>query len=140
MIPTKQTILHDPENGKHGNCLTAVLASLLHMDIEDIPVFADEETWVKDLNTWLRRYGLAYVMMSNAKFLEDHGITGVWHEVSGNTSRFSDVVHACVARDGEIVFDPHPDGTGLSKIDLHGFFIVLEPWNVVSQVRNVAVW
>ena len=26
MTPTKQTVLHDPANGLHGNCLSAVLA------------------------------------------------------------------------------------------------------------------
>ena len=38
MIPTTQTILHDPDNGKIGNCLSAVLASLLHLPIELVPL------------------------------------------------------------------------------------------------------
>ena len=61
MKPTKQTILHDPAKGLHGNCLSAVLASLLHLPIEDVPLFITPETWVKDLNAWLRPFGLAYL-------------------------------------------------------------------------------
>lgn len=55
MKPTKQTVLHDPANGKHGNCLSAVLASLLHLPIEDVPVFSEPHPkWQQDLNEWLR--------------------------------------------------------------------------------------
>jgi hypothetical protein len=50
MIPVKQTVLHDPANGKVGNCFSAVLSSLLHIPIEDIPMFQDPLNWIKDLN------------------------------------------------------------------------------------------
>lgn len=129
MIKTKQTILHDPANGKHGNCLSAVIASLLHIDIETVPVFCTPGTWVKDLNSWLRQFGLAYCMIEDFDLqIEAYGIEGLWHEISGNTSRSNDVAHACVAKDGALKFDPHPDNSGLTKITCHGFFIALEPW------------
>lgn len=133
MKPTKQTILHDPAKGLHGNCLSAVLASLLHLPIEDVPLFITPETWVKDLNAWLRPFGLAYCMVEDFDcHIDAYGIEGLWHEVSGNTSRSKDVTHACVAKDGEFVFDPHPDDTGLTKITCHGFFIALEPWRILT--------
>lgn len=133
MIPTKQTILHDPANGLHGNCLSAVIASLLHLPIEDVPLFITPDTWVKDLNAWLRQFGLAYCMVEDFDcHIAAYGIEGLWHEVAGNTQRSADVTHACVAKDGEPVFDPHPDDTGLTKITCHGFFIVLEPWRVIT--------
>ncbi len=136
MTPTKQTILHDPANGLHGNCLSAVLASLLHLPIEDVPLFIDPVTWVKDLNAWLRPFGLAYCMVEDFEcHIDAYGIDGLWHEVSGNTSRSKDVIHACVAKDGELVFDPHPDNTGLTKITCHGFFIALEPWRFNTPRR-----
>ena len=136
MIPTQQTVMHDPANGVHGNCLSAVLASLLHIPIEKIPVFHDEERWIKDLNAWLRQYGLAYVLVSNTEFLEVQGIEGVWHEVAGITNRFADVEHACVAKDGNLVFDPSIFNTGLHEIRSYGFFMLLEPWKGV-QCREV---
>lgn len=134
MIPTKQTVLHDPANGLHGNCLSAVLASLLHLPIDEVPLFVTPDTWVKDLNAWLRPFGLAYCMVEYFEcHIDAYGIEGMWHEVSGNTIRSKDVMHACVAKDGEFVFDPHPDETGLTKINCHGFFIALEPWRALTH-------
>jgi len=134
MTPTKQTVLHDPANGLHGNCLSAVLASLLHLPIDEVPLFISPDTWVKDLNSWLRQFGLAYCMVEDFEcHIDAYGIEGLWHEVSGNTTRSKDVTHACVAKDGEFVFDPHPDDTGLTKITCHGFFIALEPWRALTH-------
>ena len=134
MRPTKQTILHDPENGKHGNCLSAVLASLLHVNIEDIPIFTEPyPIWQQQLNAWLRPYGLAYIQVSEfSKWCRDYGIEGCYHELGGTTERSVDISHACVGRDGEFLFDPHPDDTGLSEIEAAGIFIALEPWRMRS--------
>lgn len=136
MKPTKQTILHDPANCLHGNCLSAVLASLLHIPIETIPTFYDPDNWLKDLNAWLRPYGLAYMSWSAENFpdtLAAFGITGMHHELGGRTKRFSDVGHACVAVDGELVFDPHPSNDGLNDgIESCGVFIALRPWELTA--------
>jgi hypothetical protein len=35
-----QQVLHDPAKGLYGDCFTAVLASLLHLDTHTIPNFA----------------------------------------------------------------------------------------------------
>lgn len=134
MNPTKQTILHDPDNGLHGNCLSAVLASLLHVDISDVPLFITPGTWVKDMNEWLRPFGLAYCMIEDFDcHIAAYGIKGLYHEISGNTKRSTDVLHACVAKDGEVIFDVHPDNTGLTMITCYGFFIALRPWEVAQS-------
>lgn len=134
MIPVTQTQLHDPANGKHGNCLSAVLASLLHIPIETIPVFSSKDTWLKDMNAWLRPRGLAYISFPQDGFdrmLSDFGIIGVHHEIYGGTTRFTDVGHACVGHDGQLVFDPHPSRDGLNaSVEGHGLFIALEPWRM----------
>lgn len=132
MIPITQTVLHDPANGLHGNCLSAVLASLLHLPIDSIPVFSDSDRWVKELNAWLRPHGLAYLWFQDQDFrrtLDAFGIEGLHHEISGKTMRFSDVSHACVAEDGRLIFDPHPSRDGLNAgVEGSGVFIALEPW------------
>lgn len=133
MIPTKQTTLHDPDNGVIGNCLSAVLASLLHLPIDKVPVFYSE-TWMKDLNTWLQQFGLAYCLIDGFDaYIDAYAIKGLWHEIYGNTIRSADVLHACVAKDGEFIFDPHPDDTGLKNVVGYGFFIVLEPWRHIEE-------
>lgn len=138
MLPTKQTILHDPDNGLHGNCLSAVIASLLHLPIEQVPLFVNPDTWVKDLNAWLKPFGLAYCMIEDFDcHIDAYGIKELWHEISGNTSRSTDIFHACVAKDGQVAFDPHPDNTGLTKITCHGFFIALEPWQTLRMQQEI---
>lgn len=133
MKPTTQTILHDPENGLHGNCFSAVLASLLHLPIESIPVFSDREDWRKEVNDFLRPYGLAYMIVSDFDtYCEENGISGCHHEIAGFTKRSADVWHACVAADGNLIFDPHPSRDGLTEAKAHGLFIALRPWRLVA--------
>lgn len=138
MIPVKQTILHDPDNGKHGNCLSAVLASLLHLPIEDIPVFSSPETWRKELNKWLSQYGLAYMSVVDVKpYIRDAGIVGLHHEICGTTMRGKDTLHACVAVDGDMVFDPHPGATGLLSLEEYSVFVALRPWEVANATKRI---
>jgi hypothetical protein len=140
MIPTKQTILHDPSNGLHGNCLSAVLASLLHLPIETVPVFSDPDHWLKDLNAWLRPYGLAYLSFPDTTFdltLSNFGIKGLMHEIGGMSTRWKDVGHSCVAEDGQVVFDPHPSNDGLNAgVESSGIFVALEPWKWAHAREN----
>lgn len=137
MIKVQQTIEHDPDNGKWGNCFSAVLASLLHLPIEDIPVFCKLGTWERDLNTWLRPYGLAFIQIRNMEEVcEVAGIQGWHHEVYGTTVRGGDVLHANVGVDGRPVFDPHPDSTGLVNVAGYGVFIALEPWRIAGALHD----
>jgi hypothetical protein len=129
MKPVKQTLLHAPERGDHGNCMSAVLASLLHVDIERVPVFSHPEHWQRQLNGWLRPFGLAYIQIEGgAEYVSRTGIEGLWHEACGTTQRSSETLHAVVARDGVPLFDPHPDNTGIHGAQAAGLFVVLEPW------------
>ena len=90
-------------------------------------------------NEWLHQFGLAYCMVEGFDcYMDAYGIKGIWHEISGNTVRSNDVLHACVAKDGEFVFDPHPDDCGLTKITCYGFFIALEPWRIAGELRGDA--
>lgn len=135
MNPTKQTVLHDPANGKHGNCFSAVLASLLHLPIEDVPVFSSPAPkWQQELNAWLRPFGLAYMQIGTFdEWCADLNISGCYCEVGGKTNRHADVSHACVGRDGMPILDPHPDDTGLTEVEASGVFIVLEPWRLLTH-------
>jgi len=131
MNEIKQTVLHDPENGKIGNCFSAVLSSLLHIPIEEVPMFTDIDTWRQDLNRWLRPKNLAYVQLENFKACaKDLGIQGCYHEIAGPSPRSIDTYHACVGLDGDILFDPHPDNSNLEEIHSEGIFIVLRPWEM----------
>lgn len=140
MIPATQTILHDPENGKKGNCLSAVIASLLHLPIEEVPLFVEPE-WRRDLNAFLRPFGLAYLDLSvdPAYLRVVCGITGLHHEITGTSPRNPAVLHGCVALDGNLVFDPHPSRDGIVGDPIEftlGVFFALEPWKVAELYRE----
>lgn len=140
MIPTYQTILHNPANGQHGNCMSAVIASLLHLPIESVPVFTDPNTWRADLNRFLRRFGLAYIeIVDFGKWCEDTDIRGCYHEAAGPSPRMPDVFHACVGVDGKVVFDPHPGAEGLDDVQTGGVFIALKPWLMASMAMPSAL-
>lgn len=132
MLSQNQTQLHDPANGVTGNCMSAVIANLLHLPVENVPIFYGEN-WLIQLNKWLRPYGLGYlVVKSNTFNFPDFGIQGCYHDVSGLTKRFHDVYHATCGLDGEIVFDPHPSKAGLTEVLEFGIFIALKPWEAIK--------
>lgn len=136
MIPTKQTMLHNPAEGHFGNCFTAVLASLLHLPIDQVPHFYDardtsDTQWQARVNEWLRPYGLGYVAIdaSLTALMPAINLQDVHHEIGGNTSRHAETLHSCVAFDGTVTFDPHPDDIGLTQPRSLGMFVALRPWD-----------
>lgn len=140
MIPIMQRVVkHDPENGAYGDCFSAVLASLLHLPLEEVPVFTDKVTWENDVNAWLRQYGLAYIQISGVReWATDRGVEGMYHEIAGASPRDVDILHSCVGLDGELVHDPHPDNTGIGEpLGSYGLFIALEPWRMLHDTRQL---
>ena len=130
MIPIKQTKLHTET--QKGNCFYAVLASILHMDIEDIPQFQDG-VWQRQLNEWLRPHGLAFLEIEYfGEDCERYGIVGCYHEIGGFSERSNNRGHSCIGVDGKLIFDPHPSDAGLVKEFRQGIFIALEPWRLTS--------
>ena len=129
MKPVDQTILHDPENGKHGDCMRACVASVLELPIEEVPHFTDG-----DREDWIKGY---------LRFLHDHewllygrgGIGGPHPEIGkdecpyyfaiGPSPRKGSHNHMVVCHKGEVVHDPHPDKTFLDDITV--FEILLRP-------------
>jgi len=132
MIPIMQKELkHDPDNGEYGDCFSAFLASVLHLPIEDVPMFCHKPEWRRNLNEWLKPRGLAFltVRLGEDQSWASLGITGMYCEVSGELVKDSGILHSTVGIDGITVHDPHPLSTGLSTVqDEVGVFIALEPW------------
>lgn len=58
MIPVQCRVKHDPENGTFGDCLRAVVASMLELNAEDVPHFyhdnCDGETGHERLRVFLQ--------------------------------------------------------------------------------------
>ena len=110
-----------------GDCMSASLASLLHLSIDEVPVFSGPD-WLTDINKWLSKFGLAYIILSDFQDYEHtNGIKGCYHTVCG-PSISKEANHMCVGLDGEPVFDPYPSETSiLDHVETCGVFIALEP-------------
>lgn len=110
MSEVTQTILLGNPDGRPGNCLQAAVASLLDLDLQAVPHFAEStRDWFEDIATFARDHGYD---------LTQHGPghePPVFGLAFGFTNRSSER-HAVVYRDGVMVWDPHPSRDGLTSV------------------------
>lgn len=100
--------------GEDGTCFRACIASILEVPEKRVPdfgAFGNDECWWKDIQDWLGKADLRYRRIP---------IDGVkpsgWSTIEGVSPRGG--LHACVAFDGELIHDPHPqDGTGRGLVE-----------------------
>jgi hypothetical protein len=128
MIPVTQTLFGKAE----GNCLAACVASILELDLADVPNFCADQSdgsWLRRLADWLAERALCAV---HASFVdgdpgvvpapEDLATMRAWMKlrrvgfaiVSGYTTR--GLSHSTVWFDGELVHDPHPSQDPLINV------------------------
>lgn len=105
MKPVFQTKAH--EGDVRGNCLRASLASILEIEIEDMPAFEDmpASSWRSELERWLARQGYR-LDESREKAPSGCHFIAVGKDRQGRT-------HAVVALEGKMVHDPYPGGAGI---------------------------
>ena len=132
MKKTDMSILHNPAKGEYGDCFRACIASLLEMDIQDVPHFLDGENpyrWYEELSAWLGNMGLSYFDHP----VDEPGInkwehlfstinTPIYHEMCGKSPR-GNFDHSVIGCNGKVVFDPHPSRAGIKTIKSYGFII-----------------
>lgn len=123
MKPLKQRFRHNPEEGIWGDCHRAAIASVLELDLDDVPHFYDKcdsrdmgemlgQKW-----NWLRSKGYVHVHMLYDAPLEDvlksvgYMNPNIYY-LLGGTSR-NGVGHTVVCLDSDIVHDPALDDSGI---------------------------
>lgn len=116
MIPVDQEFVHDPENGQHGDCMRACIASILDLPREEVPHFAQLDAQGEG-NFWLmlaefcRSRGYSFVTVrGQVVWAEDD----IYHVISGPSPRIKGGFHAIVGRNGRPFHDPHPSRAGLA--------------------------
>lgn len=125
MIPVDQTMFYDPTQPpekQRGNCLQAVVASLLDLPLDEVPHFVQDDVnsggkvhWWHSMVEFVRTHGWGL----HSAMLDTH--PGEHLMVAGPSPRGKGIHHVVIYKDGEMVHDPHPDRTGLVSIDLaHG--------------------
>lgn len=127
MTPHKQLIVHDPANGKFGDCHRTCIATILDVDPLEVPHFCDgtedresvpgngADTFLDRERSWLARFGLASALVGYLDCDLDAVLTTCKHcspgvpVILGGTSRLG-CNHSVVVLDGEIVSDPSGNG------------------------------
>jgi len=101
--------------GKDGNCFSACLASILELNLAEVPNFQEPNgAWYGKYQRWAQKKDLGLVCIKGLYGMEDHYIPKVYCIVSGKSQRGFD--HATVYFGKEMVHDPHPEGGGVKDI------------------------
>lgn len=97
----------------NGNCLSAVVASLLDMPIEDVPNFTDSiDTFWQDFEKFIQSKGYQYL---GTKRIDERCKTiDGFYIVLGTSPR--GISHSVIYKNGELVHDPHPQGGGVKPM------------------------
>jgi len=97
-----------------GNCFEACLASLLEIDIKDIPSY--KKNWYLKYNKWLSKYDLALLMVGSWDDCEDKDklMPNVYAIVTGISPR--GFKHSVIYLKDEMVHDPHPQNGGVLEM------------------------
>ena len=119
MTPVLQTAFYDGD--VRGNCWQAVIASLLDLPLVDVPHFVQidadgGEDFLEHTVRFLTERGwrLRLVPLTQTPTDEPYIQTGM--SPRSPASDGTVIHHAVVYRNGELLHDPHPDGTGLRSV------------------------
>ena len=125
MKPVIQQKLHDPSKDIVGDCFRACVASMLELDLERVPEF-EEDMRDDDSVQWFYHliYWCYYVHFTKVEYFKaessGHVVRpGAYYIVGGTSPRFHGENHAVIYKDGELVHDPHPEGTGIVGTPKH---------------------
>ncbi len=128
MKPVKQTTFGTPG----GNCFSACVASILELDIEEVPYFMGEKFWTDTFGIWLSKRKLWYLdfdwneTLAHAHISETEDVYCIG---TGDSSRGWEhsVILQLESKEAHITLynahDPMPGGEFLTKIKSVGFII-----------------
>lgn len=110
MKPVDQTQFYE-EGKSRGNCQQAATASLLGIELHEVPNFIEQpEGFWKSFFAFLASRNLVQIELDG-----DHHLD-CYHLAYGPSAR--GVSHAVVYRYGKLAHDPHPSRSGLIKVEM----------------------
>lgn len=128
----KQEFRHDPENGIHGDCGRAVIASLLGLPLSAVPHEHREMTGAEfnaSIDAFLKSRGVTRIWLGfHAESVEQAAdwasqwSNGMHFVLMGTSPRGTN--HVVIGHEGKIVHDPHPDGGDLVGPTDNGLYYV----------------
>lgn len=99
--PTLQTV-----RGGKGNCLSACIATLFPIHIDDVIFFEDDYEWVAPLSVWCGEQLGKFVIPVNLSDDLYPLLCGSMIITTLDSSKTHTERHAVIVQDGYIVFDP----------------------------------
>ena len=116
MKPIMQT-----QFGDEGNCGRACIASILELQLDEVLDFRAAHIKGKHWQFILRDFLLPYGFMPIVYYQASEAYVKIrpkgYHMAGGSSPRGHPDGHYVVCLDGEMVHDPHPDGTGIPEIE-----------------------
>lgn len=116
MKPVNQTKFVTNDGIDIGNCLQACIASIFELTLEEVPHFAMDDDWQEALDDFLDDYGF-YHLITSVRDIENNRPVRYkgYHLLNGITNRTKISTHCVVAKNGKMIFDPHPSRAGLTE-------------------------
>lgn len=127
MRPVDQTMFGAPG----GNCLSACVASLLSVPIDDVPYFFGRKEWWTFFEDWLHLRG-HYPLRFEPPF-RPRGL----YILSGKSPR-GDWLHSVLARGEDVVHDPHPSRAGVESFHDAIVLIPCDPSHAAEKLACLA--
>ena len=124
-----QTVFTNEENTVHGNCLCACIASLLGIDINEVPEINEAGAdWFRMLFKFMTEKG--YEVGGTARNLQHlidincQGVDGLYIGCGLSPRKHVKNGHAVLIDiKGNLIHDPHPSGDGILRLD---YIIIIE--------------
>lgn len=127
MKPVDQTIFSNPEGTSKGNCMTACVASLLELPIEEVPYFIGlpEDEWFSVFQNFLKQHGYQFSGMfffteglGWKELLQlSPGVNGYFMCSGASWRDYVTAGHAVIYKDGEMIHDPHFSRMGIKVLE-----------------------
>ena len=111
MIKVYQTLT--VENDQQGNCMNAVIASILEMPLRNVAQILpkDKGDWTARWRVWLAEHGYRLSLFNKNNPPKGYSIVSVYTDrvyPEGHLKAGIKISHSCVAFNGIIVHDPYP--------------------------------
>lgn len=132
MTPVDQTQFY--EAGKSvGNCQQAATASLLGLDLDEVPNFIEHpHGFWQSFWEFMASRGLVVIELSGERHFD------CYHLAYGPSPR--GVSHAVVYRAGKLAHDPHPSRAGLLSVDTTALVLPVDLADWQGPPEQVARW
>jgi hypothetical protein len=163
MKPVYQTLTEvDPARGRYGNCFQAAIASVLEMELDAVPHFAqlgceatiargvapedafkNSSDWFYLLNDWLKPRGLSYIEFTEPENWSEAITSRLGYHLIVGLSPRGEHAHVVVGEAGRVVHDPRadadPEGPALRSMTAFGIFLPLDPARMSAPATHRAV-